>query len=107
MLHGADLNDPNVGAIPSGPDPRRAAPAPRAASPGAGASPGGPLIVRFHGGKNAPPSANLYVKGIPANASDAQLQELFGRFGVVTSMRLMPGAADSAALVRMGSMEEA
>lgn len=65
------------------------------------------LLVRYHGARNAPPSDNLYVRGLPPGTTEDQVLGMFGAYGNVVSIRLMPGAADAAALVRMGSLEEA
>merc|ERR1719235_402119 len=86
LLHNADLRDPAFGGAPvQGPT----------------------LTVRFHGSANAPPSDNLYVKGLPTGVSQAEVSQLFGTYGSVVNMRLMPAATDSSALVRMSSVEEA
>lgn len=69
-----------------------------------------PLEVRFHGPKGAPPSDNLYVKGLPIGVAEADVAQLFGQCGTVLSVRVMPHrppATDSVALVRVGSVEEA
>jgi len=65
------------------------------------------LIVRYHGSANAPPSDNLYVKGLPPGVSQWEVEEMFGSCGTVVSVRVMPAERDSAALVRMSSQEEA
>mmetsp|Transcript_58290 Transcript_58290/g.130284 ORF Transcript_58290/g.130284 Transcript_58290/m.130284 type:complete len:229 (+) Transcript_58290:167-853(+) len=79
---------------------------------GYGKSSGGPqsLEVRYHGPKGAPPSDNLYVKGLQPAATEQDVRDLFGICGTVQSVRVMrppPGAMDCTALVRMGSQEEA
>lgn len=45
--------------------------------------------------KNSKKRCNLYVKNFPANTSKAQLEELFGRYGKIESIKLLPeeGAA--------------
>lgn len=65
------------------------------------------LLVRYHGPSNAPPSDNLYVKGLPSGTSESDVHSYFGSYGNVVSVRIMPGSTDAAALVRMGSIEEA
>lgn len=68
------------------------------------------LCVEFHGGRSAPPSDNLYVKGLPAECTEQDVRDVFSNCGSVTRLRLMPpraGASDTTALVRMGSEEEA
>merc|ERR1740121_471128 len=68
------------------------------------------LEIRFHGPKGAPPSDNLYVKGLPIDASEDEVRLLFGEYGNVVSIKVMtprPGAYDCTALVRMSSVEEA
>lgn len=68
------------------------------------------LVVRYQGPKNALPSDNLYVKGLPAWISEDQVREFFAAAGTVVSVKVMPpseGAEDSTALVRMSSVAEA
>lgn len=69
------------------------------------------LTVRFHGrGDYAPPSDNLYVKGLPGAVSEEEVRGLFESLGQVVSVRIMQPrapATDATALVRMGSLEEA
>mmetsp|Transcript_31098 Transcript_31098/g.89190 ORF Transcript_31098/g.89190 Transcript_31098/m.89190 type:complete len:550 (-) Transcript_31098:413-2062(-) len=59
---------------------------------------------------DAPPSDNLYMKGLPAGVSEETLRAIFGSYGTVVSARILPappGLNDSAALVRMSAVEEA
>jgi len=70
------------------------------------------LTIRYHGKDPNMPSDNLYVKGLPTNFTQDNLQALFSECGSVRRSRiLMPPlrhvALDSAALVQMGSIEEA
>merc|ERR1712232_98931 len=70
----------------------------------------GNLEVKFHGGKAAPPSDNLYVKGLPAWFSEEEVRQTFAPYGSIIRLKVMPppaGAADATALVRMGSVDEA
>jgi len=69
------------------------------------------LTIRFHG-KGSPSGDNLYVKGLPLDFSQEDLQELFGSCGTVRRCKILPpppkhAAQDSAALVQMGSPHEA
>jgi len=69
-----------------------------------------PIEVRFHGPKGSPPSDNLYVKGLPMDADHGFIRHVFGPYGTVTDMRIMPPnglGRDATALVRMASVEEA
>jgi cold shock CspA family protein len=59
-------------------------------------------------------SDNLFVKGLPHEITEAQLVEIFNRYGTVTSVKVLPGAqhpdkpmAKSSALIRMSSVLEA
>jgi len=69
-------------------------------------------------GGNVAPSApaaaaakdNLYVKDLPDGCSDAILWEVFGHYGTVTSVRVLPstaGKSGSTGFVRMSTPEEA
>lgn len=60
----------------------------------------------------APPSDNLYIKGLPGGATDQQVHQIFAAYGNVVQVRVLesriPGVtSDSVALVRMGSLAEA
>lgn len=68
------------------------------------------LEVRYHGPPGAPPSDNLYVKGLPMGVTDDDVRTVFSAYGTVNSLRLLfprPPAIDVIALVRMGSVEDA
>jgi len=66
-------------------------------------------------GESAPPSDNLYIKGFPAESTEASVREIIGAYGTVTSVRLLPAPAGVRhdpsmylrALVRMGGVDQA
>lgn len=90
------------------PKVQQAIPPPRASQYGSGLQL--TLEVRYHGPKGAPPSDNLYVRGLPPGTSMEELEVMFGSCGTVTSVRVLPPhprARDAAALVRMSSVDEA
>eukprot|EP00929_Paragymnodinium_shiwhaense_P073470 TRINITY_DN37448_c0_g1_i1.p1 TRINITY_DN37448_c0_g1~~TRINITY_DN37448_c0_g1_i1.p1 ORF type:complete len:859 (+),score=163.80 TRINITY_DN37448_c0_g1_i1:80-2656(+) len=79
-----------------------------------------PLTVRHRGKENDAPGDNLYVKGLPPEFSQDELQLLFAKFGSVKRCRLLPpvqhegsngkagfSQTDAAGLVQMGTIEEA
>jgi len=56
------------------------------------------------------PSDNLYMKGLPVGSTPDSVMAVFGVYGNVTSVKVLecaPGKNDVAALVRMGSLDEA
>jgi len=55
------------------------------------------------------PSDNLYVKGLPLNITDAQLQSTFAQAGKVVETKILryPDAKECSALIRMGSVADA
>eukprot|EP00928_Gymnodinium_smaydae_P059315 TRINITY_DN425_c4_g1_i1.p1 TRINITY_DN425_c4_g1~~TRINITY_DN425_c4_g1_i1.p1 ORF type:complete len:553 (-),score=112.95 TRINITY_DN425_c4_g1_i1:186-1844(-) len=56
------------------------------------------------------PQDNLYVKGLPAACDEPAIKTIFGAYGNVVSVKMLPcppGVTDVAALVRMSSVEEA
>jgi len=57
--------------------------------------------------EEADPSDNLYIKGLPADFTDAQVQEVFGAYGTVAQAKLMSFGNGSTVLMRMGSVEMA
>merc|ERR1719424_2640109 len=64
------------------------------------------------GGKpgEAEPSDNLYIKGLPLGTTEQTVQGIFGAYGGVASCKVLSqpeGAATAAAMVRMGSLEQA
>lgn len=62
-------------------------------------------------GKNVPePSDNLFICGLPLDASEEGIKEIFSDYGAVTTMRLLPdvaGKPDKSALVRMADVVQA
>jgi len=58
----------------------------------------------------APPSENLYMKGFPVETTEESLRTILMPYGSVASCRLLPatpGSPTVAALVRMGTVDEA
>jgi len=55
----------------------------------------------------AEPSDNLYIKGLPLEFTEEQMQSIFSGFGVISQCKIMHYTTDSCALVRMGSVEMA
>merc|ERR1719160_1830979 len=56
------------------------------------------------------PSSNLYVKGLPPEVTEEFLNEIFGQYGLVTQLKVLPrdpSKPEVAAMIRMGSVEEA
>lgn len=56
------------------------------------------------------PTANLYMKGLPIDITDTTLNSIFARYGQVLSVKVLmspPGVDNAAALVQMGSVQEA
>lgn len=69
-----------------------------------------PMLVRYHGPLNAPPSEKLYIKGLLPVTTEAMLRTTFSVFGLVEFVRVMqprPPATDCTALVKYGSVLEA
>jgi len=70
-------------------------------------------VATYHSaayGQGPAPSSNLYMKGFPANTTEALLRSVFGQYGVVVSCKVMPsisGGNDVAALVQMSDVVEA
>jgi len=56
-----------------------------------------------------PPSDNLFVGELPDGIQDATVRQLFGQYGTVTDLRILPGNASgtAAALIRFAHEEEA
>lgn len=55
-------------------------------------------------------SNNLYVKGLPPEVTEKFLNEIFGQYGLVTQLKVLPrdpAKPEVAAMIRMGSVEEA
>eukprot|EP00971_Amphidinium_carterae_P214993 4266571-Amphidinium_carterae.1 len=65
------------------------------------------LEVRYHGAKGAPPSDNLYVKGLSLQTGADDVRSLFSPFGTIQQQRIMPpnGSKDLTALVRLSSVD--
>lgn len=58
----------------------------------------------------APPSDHLFIRGLPLELDDTKLHEIFTQYGQVQTCKMMaavPGAASRAAMVRMGTQDEA
>jgi cold shock CspA family protein len=56
------------------------------------------------------PSDNLFVTGMPKELTEQSIQAIFGQYGMVASVKKLPASAakmDTAALVRMGDVEQA
>merc|ERR1719217_1468531 len=64
-------------------------------------------------GQEAPPpmaSDNLYVKGLHPDVTEEFLKEIFGQYGLVNQLKVLPrdpSKPEAAAMIRMGSVEEA
>lgn len=56
---------------------------------------------------NAPPSSNVYISEMPAEVDEAQVNTIFGAYGKVNSVKVLPGQGKTAALVRFATEEEA
>lgn len=61
------------------------------------------------GSANPPPSANLYVKGLPAGLTELEVQTLFSGYGEVCSCKVLDQGTQgcTVAMVRMVNMEDA
>merc|ERR1719219_3099455 len=60
--------------------------------------------------KEAPPSDNLYITGLPLGLDNETLKAMFSQYGVVVQCKVLeprPDATSSHALVRFSSVEEA
>lgn len=70
---------------------------------------GGPVRRPPREQKDAQPSENLYVKGLPPRVNESQLQSTFSKVGNVVELKILRygDSLECAALVRMGSLEEA
>lgn len=79
-----------------------------------------PLTVRHRGKEPTAQLDNLYIKGLPADFSQEELQALFAHYGTVKRCRLLPpvhnqggngktgfSQTDAAGLVQMATLEEA
>lgn len=56
------------------------------------------------------PSDNLFICGLPLDTTEDKLKKIFGEYGNVTSMKLLPdvpGKPDKSALVRMADVSQA
>lgn len=53
------------------------------------------------------PSDNLYIKGLPADATDEQIAEIFACYATVTSSKLLKHPNECSLLLRVGSVEMA
>jgi len=55
------------------------------------------------------PTDNLFIAGLPVDATEDSLWQIFGQYGTVTSVKVLPsqGKPDSAALVRMSDVGQA
>mmetsp|Transcript_79451 Transcript_79451/g.228024 ORF Transcript_79451/g.228024 Transcript_79451/m.228024 type:complete len:347 (+) Transcript_79451:206-1246(+) len=56
------------------------------------------------------PSDNLFICGLPLDTSEERLRVVFGEYGIVQTMRLLPdvaGKPDKSALIRMGDVAQA
>lgn len=67
---------------------------------GMGASAGEPEVL---------PSDNLYVQGLPLDMTEDMVTTIFGSYGNVTSVKVLPnsGKPDSAAMVRLADISQA
>lgn len=57
-----------------------------------------------------PATDNLFVTGLPMDLTEETIQAIFGQYGTVASVKKLPTSAgrnDTAALVRMGDVEQA
>merc|ERR1719160_1344778 len=55
-------------------------------------------------------AANLYIKRLPGHTTEQMLWDIFGQYGSITSVKLLPitgGKPDAAAFVRFGTVDEA
>merc|ERR1719265_1583050 len=55
-------------------------------------------------------SDNLYVKGLPPEVTENFMKEIFGQYGLVTQLKVLPrdpSQPSVAAMIRFGSVEEA
>merc|ERR1719247_3647592 len=55
-------------------------------------------------------SDNLYVKGLPPEVTEEFLKEIFGQYGLVNQLKVLPrdpSKSEVASMIRMGSVEEA
>lgn len=63
------------------------------------------------GGKGTPePSERLYLKGLPANATEDSVKAIFGQYGAVTDCKVLPipaGMTNAVGFISMGSVQEA
>lgn len=53
---------------------------------------------------------NLYVTGLPLGTNEDRVKQIFGQYGTVTSVRVLPpnaGKGDVACMVRMGDADQA
>lgn len=69
------------------------------------AMPGAPMDASF-----GQPTANLYMKGLPIDITETTLNQIFIKYGQVLSVKVLmspPGVDNAAALVQMGSVQEA
>jgi len=60
--------------------------------------------------RGAAPSDNLYIRGLPPGCMEETIQAIFGVYGTVTSVKVLPpppGKNDVACLMRMNSIDEA
>merc|ERR1712014_158801 len=92
--------------------PARPVPAPRphgisGGCAGKGTFVGNSITAKFHG--DGSPSDNVFIKGLPLQMSQEDLEHLCGQFGAVTSVKLLPknDKNDLAALVRFDSVHTA
>jgi len=61
------------------------------------------------GGKDKGSGDNLYIAGLPADATDESIRQIFGQYGVVSRCKVLPdnGSPARVALVQMGAPEQA
>mmetsp|Transcript_36049 Transcript_36049/g.54349 ORF Transcript_36049/g.54349 Transcript_36049/m.54349 type:complete len:409 (+) Transcript_36049:104-1330(+) len=62
------------------------------------------------GGRNSEPCDNLYMRGLPGGSTEQSIKDLFTPYGNVISVKVLapaPGKPDTAALVRMSTLDEA
>jgi cold shock CspA family protein len=80
-----------------------------------GASPVAGGHAGYGYGKGGPPAAppaaqdNLYISGLPADATDESIKQIFGQYGSITSVKVLAdnGSQERVAMVRMAAAEQA
>eukprot|EP00747_Dinoflagellata_sp_TGD_P141564 gnl/TRDRNA2_/TRDRNA2_176144_c6_seq2.p1 gnl/TRDRNA2_/TRDRNA2_176144_c6~~gnl/TRDRNA2_/TRDRNA2_176144_c6_seq2.p1 ORF type:complete len:359 (+),score=66.29 gnl/TRDRNA2_/TRDRNA2_176144_c6_seq2:103-1077(+) len=77
---------------------------------GKGAPPFGGIAMQSPVPQKAPPepNTNLYVKGLPMGITEEQVLSIFGAYGTVSSVRVLPTSKDNTpALIRFEKSDEA